>query len=240
MRRAALFFGTLKANAQRKQIMILLRPLLPIVMALSLGLLACTPTPRKVNDAIGRGQPKEAVRLLSDLLNKEGDITTAKLESLLDALTLNRRFTLDAADDLFDRLKPDGKSAILKWYIQVYLERAEKALVKNKFDEARMVWIRHQKVRNGAFPDFQEATPVLGIIDLRECEYWLAQGNRAKARVLFDSARKKLTRRSYFDRVQQFEFANMVQGIERKLNAGKSAKPIVKKNIPRKRPRRGN
>lgn len=85
-----------------------------------------TPTPRKVNDAIGRGQPKEAVRLLSDLLNKEGDITTAKLESLLDALTLNRRFTLDAADDLFDRLKPDGKSAILKWYIQVYLERAEK------------------------------------------------------------------------------------------------------------------
>lgn len=215
------------------------RPFLPFVLALCLGNVACTPTPRKVNDAIGRGQPKEAVRLLSDLLNKEGEITTAKLESLLEALTLNRRFTLDAADDLFDRLKPDGKNAILKWYIQVYLERAEKALVKNKFDEARTIWHRHQKVRNSAFPDFQEATPVMGIIDLRESEYWLAQGNKPKARVLFEAARKKLTRRVYFDRVQQFEFANMVQSLERKLKAGKKAKAAPKKLTTPPRRKRG-
>jgi hypothetical protein len=213
-------------------------PRFALGLCLLLFLGACAPTPLKVNDAIGRGQLNEAVRLLSTLLNEEGNITTAKLDKLLAALALNHKFSLDVADDLFDKLKPDGRSAILKWYIQLYLERAEKAVVKNEFNQAREIWLRHQKVRNGAMVDFEETTPVLGIIDLRECEYWLAQGNLPKARQLFAQARKKLTRRAGFDRIQQFEFATMVQNLEKKLRVSKSEKPKPKKTPP-KRQRRG-
>lgn len=234
-----MFFGTLKANAHRKPLMIFFRS--PFLRSLPLlaALCACTPTYRNVSNAIGRGQPQEAVKLLGTLLNQEGNITTAKRDELLIAMTLNRRFTLAHADDLFDRLKPDGRSAILGWYIQVYLERAEKALSKNKFADARTIWVHHQKIRNGAFPNFQESTPVLGIIDLRESEYWLSKKNWGKARQLYEAARKKLSKRESFDQVQQFEFADMAQSIQKKLNqANRPSGP--KRNPPAKRQRRGH
>lgn len=205
--------------------------IMPAVLAL--GLLSCTPTPRKVNELIGRGRPREAVRQLSELLNRDGDITSVKLDTLLQALTQNRHFTLEIADDLFDRLKPDGRSAILKWYINLYLEKAEKLLTQGKFREARAIWIHHQKVRNAAFPDFQEATPVLGIIDLREAEFHLAKGRRAQARQLFESARIRLSRRVAFDLIQQFSFANMVQDLRRRLYAT-PARPVIPKKTARK------
>ncbi|PIQ27643.1 hypothetical protein COW36_07035 [bacterium (Candidatus Blackallbacteria) CG17_big_fil_post_rev_8_21_14_2_50_48_46] len=211
-----------------------------LLLLLLFNLLACTsPTPRKVNEAIGRGQPKQAVRLLSDLINRDGEITTAKLDRLLKALSLNRRFNLSIADELFLRLKQDGKSAILKWYLNVYLERCEKALNKAQFEEARTLWKRHQRIRATAFPHFEESTPVLGIIDLREADYWLEKGKRAKARLYFESARKKLSRRVAFDQIQNFGFANLVQELRRKIyqSPPKKQKPV--KKTPRRPLRKG-
>lgn len=185
-------------------------------------LTACMPTPMKVNDAIGRGQLTEAVDMLSYMLNNGGEISTRKLENILRALTLSRHFNLDLADQLFDQLNTDSKKAILRWYIETYLEETEKLLQKaslkeKRFEEARRIWRRHQKVRQLSFPEFQEATPVMGVIALREAEYWANLGQKKRARQSFAEARKLLTQKQPFDRVQQYAFQNMVQDIQRKL-----------------------
>src|SRR5690606_4614299 len=158
----------------------------------------CMPTANKVNEAIGRGQLDEAVEILSYILNHDGPITTRQLNNLLQALTLSRYFTLDLADKLLDNLKPEAKEVVLRWYIQQYLQVAEAALHAETFDEAREVWIRHQKVRSLHCPDVREASPVLGVIDLREAEYWGERGQTAKGRQLLEQARKKLTERQTF------------------------------------------
>ncbi|MGV3525957.1 MAG: hypothetical protein ACO1RX_17170 [Candidatus Sericytochromatia bacterium] len=186
-------------------------------LVLLVCLMACTPSPQKVNEAIGRGQLETAVRLLTELLNEDGPITSRKLDSLLDALSVSRKFDLDLADTLFEGLKQEGREVILRWYINEYLQLAENALQNELFDVARQIWTRHQKVRALYFPDFQEATPVLGIIDLREAEYWLNKKNKPKARQLMASARRRLTRRRPFDRVEQYAFRNLVQDLDRRL-----------------------
>lgn len=217
---------------QEKVIAAMPRRWFECLLLLILGLLlSCTPTPRKVGELIGRGQAPEAVRQLAELLNRDGNITSVKLDTLLQALTQSRHFRLALADDLFDRLIPDGKKAILPWYIQRYLESTEKLLAQGKYQQARALWQHHQRIRNGAFPDFQEATPVLGIIDLREAEAHLAAGRRLQARQLFASARRHLSRRRAFDQVRQFAFAQMVENLQRQLYA--SPHPI--KNKPKGR-----
>jgi hypothetical protein len=178
---------------------------------------ACAPTPMKVNEAIGRGQLQEAVLLLSDLLNSGGDISARKLDSLLEAFSASRHFTLDIADELFDRLNPEARNGILRWYIQQYLQAAEAALQIQDFERARMIWLRHQKVRQASFPDFQEATPVMGIIYLREAEYWADRGEARQAREAFVQARQILTRQRPFDRIQQYNFVQLAEQVRKKI-----------------------
>ena len=178
---------------------------------------ACAPTPMKVNEAIGRGQLSEAVVLLSRILNEGHDISARKLESLLAAFSASRHFNLDIADELFDQLNPEARNAILRWYIQQYLQAAEAALQIQDFERARMIWLRHQKVRQSSFPDFEEATPVMGIIYLREAEYWADRGEAQQAREAFAQSRKILTRRRPFDRIQQYSFRQLAEQVRKKV-----------------------
>ena len=149
-----------------------MRKILPLVLLTLTLLVGCMPTPAKVNEAIGRGQLEYAVEMLTRIMNENGQISSRKLDRLLHAFAVSHHFTLDIADDLFDRLRPAGKSEILRWYMQRYLEAAEAHVQKQEFEAARELWRRHQKVRNLAFPDFREAVPVLGVISLREADYW--------------------------------------------------------------------
>lgn len=178
---------------------------------------ACAPTPMKVNEAIGRGQLPEAVVLLSRILNEGHDISARKLESLLAAFSASRHFSLDIADELFDQLRPEARNAILRWYIQQYLQAAEAALQIQDFERARMIWLRHQKVRQSSFPDFEEATPVMGIIYLREAEYWADRGEAQQAREAFAQSHKILTRRQPFDRIQQYSFRQLAEQVRKKV-----------------------
>jgi hypothetical protein len=57
----------------------------------------------------------------------------------------------------------------------------------------------------------------MGIIDLREAEYFLANGKNAAAKKAYASARKRLTQRTPFDRVQQYAFERLVDDITRKM-----------------------
>ncbi|HEY9840319.1 MAG: hypothetical protein ACAI44_06955 [Candidatus Sericytochromatia bacterium] len=188
-----------------------------ILLILLLLLMACEPSPKSVSDAIVRGRVDEAVQRLAELLNSKEEITASHLDQLLESIKANRHFNIDAADDLMDRLKPEGRRAVFPWYMKTYLELVEVAIRMEKFDAARSIWKRNQKVRALLFPSFQEATPVLGIIDLREAEYWLNKKNKAKARQLLAAARKKLTRSRPFDRVQQYNFKRSAEDLTRKL-----------------------
>lgn len=178
---------------------------------------ACMPTPQKVNEAIGRGQIDEAVALLGRILNQGGEISVRKLDHLLAAFSASRYFTLDVADDLLETLHPEARNAILRWYIQQYLQAAESELQEQNFDRARMIWIRHQKVRQLSFPDFEEATPVMGIIYLREAEYRSDRGQTQQARTAFAEAQKHLTHRQPFDRIQQYSFRQLAEQVRNKI-----------------------
>lgn len=206
-----------------------------IAMLLLLALTACMPTPQKVSEAIGRGQMGDAVDLLSTILNHDGQISSHRLELLLEALELSHHFDLDVADDLFDSLNHDGQRVILRWYMQVYLKASEQAIkegtradkqlspaeniakAEDGFEQARLIWRRHQKVRALSFPNFREAIPVQGIIDLREAEYLVQHKQKQAARQVFAQARKKLTDKKPFDLVQQYAFEKLVQEVQKAL-----------------------
>lgn len=180
-------------------------------------LMACMPTPQKVSEAIARDQLSDAVDMIQKLLNEDGEITSRKLEHLLQGLERRQVFTLDVADDLFDGLNQDAQKAILRWYINVYLNAAEEAMKAQHFEEARLIWRRHQKVRSLSLPDFEEAVPVQGIIDLREAEYLAKRGQTQLAREKFEQARKKLTQKKSFDRVQQYAFRKLIDEVRQAL-----------------------
>jgi ribose 1,5-bisphosphokinase PhnN len=92
-------------------------------------------------------------------------------------------------------------------------------MVAGKFQQARSLWQRHQKVRQAALPDFQEKIPVLGLIDLRETEALLNRKQRVKARETFTAARQRLTRKRPFDRLDQnFTYAALATDLQRRLS----------------------
>lgn len=196
-----------------------------LCFVLLLFLTACMPTPQKVNEAIGRGQLTLAVDMMVKILNNNGHISARKLDRLLQALAISHHFDLDIADDLFDKLKPSAKQEILRWYIARYLEAAEecisnddpKKLKPEDFEAARAIWKRHQKVRALSFPNFQEATPVIGIIYLREAEHWAQQGKKDWARKSFAKAQQHLSQRKPFDLVQQYAFEKLVDQVRKKI-----------------------
>ncbi len=203
----------------------LINKLKPRLIAISICLLlvACLPTPMKINDAIGRGQIDDAIQKLSKLLNHGGgEMSSRKLQSTLQALSVSRHFDLDRADNLFDQLQLDGKRVILRWYINQYLEASEAALKEQdplgkQFDHARRIWERQQKMRGISFPEFREATPVLGVISLREADYWASRGDMGRARQAFQRAKKELTTKQAFDRVQQYSFNLLVDEVKKKI-----------------------
>ena len=182
-----------------------------------MSLTACMPTPQKVNEAIGRGQLSQAVEMLQKMLNEDAEITTRKLDRLLLALELSHHFNLDVADDLFDGLNQDAQYVILRWYMNIYLTASEEAMKTEHFEEARLIWRRHEKVRALSLPDFQEAVPVQGIIDLREAEYLAKRGDTKLGKEKFVQARTKLTSKQPFDRVQQYAFRKLVSEVEEAL-----------------------
>jgi DNA-binding LytR/AlgR family response regulator len=187
-----------------------------IILTLLL-LSACGPTPQRVTGAMTRGNLDEAVQMMAQLINEDEILSIKRLNQLLTSLRDNKRFSLDHADELMDRLKATARPALQPWYTQSYLEAAEAAIKAKNFDTARAIWKRHQKVAQLLFPNFQEKTPVLGIIDLREAEVALAAGQKPKARQLMASARKKLTTRKAFDKVDQYVFKKLVEDLQRKL-----------------------
>lgn len=187
------------------------------VLLLLLLLSACTPTPRKVSEAIGRGEIQKAVNLMAEMLNKDNAVSEERLKNLLGALSASHRFNLNVADDLFDKLSPEARPAVLSWYSGQYLERSEKALEVHKFDEARLVWGRYQKIRSTYFPELKEPTPVLGIIDLREADFYATRKHWPKAQKAFAAARQKLTNKQPFDRVNQDSFKILVDDVQRAL-----------------------
>lgn len=184
---------------------------------------ACLPTPMKINEAIGRGQMEQAIHLLSTLLNQGGgEMSTRKLQVTLQALSTSRHFSLDYADSLFDQLTLDGRRVILRWYLNQYLEAAETAMKEpdplgKQFDQARRIWERQQKMRHISFPEFIEATPVLGIISLREADYWASRGDKRRARDVFERAKKELTHKQAFDRIQQYSFNLLLDEVKNKI-----------------------
>ncbi len=192
-----------------------MRSIFVLLLLLLLG--ACAPTPRKVSEAIGRGEIQTAVNLMTEMLNKGEAVSEDKLENLLGALSSSHRFNLNVADDLFDKLSPEARPAVLSWYSGQYLERSEKALEARKFDEARQVWGRYQKIRATYFPELKEPTPVLGIIDLREADFYATRKNWPKAQQAFAAARQKLTNKRPFDRVTQNSFKILVDDVQRAL-----------------------
>lgn len=163
--------------------------------------------------------------MMVKILNNDGHISSRKLDRLLHALAISHRFHLDIADDLFIQLKPAGKREILRWYMARYLEAAEAEIKAEKdtqltpenFEAARAIWKRHRKIRQLSFPNFEEAIPVIGIIYLREAEYWADQKQMQRAQQAFAEAQKRLTARQPFDRVQQYAFRKLVEQVRRKL-----------------------
>ena len=211
-----------------------LRRLLPLL--LSSLCLACSPSLMQISSTIGTGQPQKAVIMLSELMNQHSDLTRPQLESVLKTLRQSRSFTPEMADDLIDRLKPEGRELILDWYMQVYLEQTERALSAGQFQQARLLWQRHQKVRQSALPDFQEKIPVLGLIDLREAEALLNRKQRTRAREAFKTARKRLTRKRPFDRLDQnFTYAALAQDLQHRLSRPDRSPPPHKIRTPKGR-----
>ena len=188
-----------------------------LVLWLFLLMVACTPTSRDVSREVGRGRLPEAVTVFLEIVNKDYALTPRELNQLLQAIASSRQFDLNTADRILTELKPEAKRTVIRWYIQVYLESAEQQIQAEDFQRARIIWKRHQEVRQISFPNFEEATPVMGIIDLREAEYFLANGKNADAKKAYASARKRLTRRAPFDRVQQYAFERLVDDITRKI-----------------------
>lgn len=209
--------------------------------------LACTPTPRKVTEAIGRGEISEAVELLSQLLNSDEMIPQKKFERVLEALGRSRKFNLDHADQLFQSVNDDAKPAILAWYSQQYLgfaelklreadllldtyRKSEKHLLTPQqlqaqgselFEDARQIWRRYQHIRKTHFPGLVEPTPVLGIIDLRETEFLVKIKAYSKAEQKMTQARRRLTSKVPFDRVRQPVFKRLIQNLQRQLKERK-------------------
>lgn len=188
-----------------------------LFLILILLLSACTPTPERVSDSIVRGRLDEAVQRLAAMLNAKQDVSYHRVEQLLESIKASHHFNLDIADDLMDRLKPECRRAVFAWYMTTYLELVEKASELERFDTARQIWERNQSVRALLFPSYQEQTPVLGIIDLREAEFELGRHNTAKARKLLASARKQLTQRKPFDRIQSLNFKRAAEELTKKL-----------------------
>lgn len=188
-----------------------------LALVLLVLIVACAPTPRDVSREVGRGRLSEAVTVFLEIVNKDYPLTPRELNQLLQAIASSRQFNLNTADRVLTQLKPEAKRTVIRWYIQVYLESAEAQIQTENFDRARVIWKRHQEVRQLSFPNFEEATPVMGIIDLREAEYLLANGKNAAAKQVYASARKRLTRRTPFDRVQQYAFERLVDDVTRKI-----------------------
>lgn len=181
-------------------------------------LFACTPKPRDVNREVGRGHLSEGVSIFLRIINEDHPMTPRELNQLLNAFAASRHFNLSAADRILTELKPESKRLVIRWYIQVYLESAEARIQQEDFDGARIIWKRHQEVRQANFPNFEEAVPVLGIIDLRETEYLIANGKNAEAKQMYAAARRRLTQSKPFDRVQQYAFERLVDDVTRKIN----------------------
>lgn len=188
-----------------------------LLLILLLLLSACAPTPERVSDSIVRGRLDEAIQRLAELLNSKQEVSAKRIDQLLESIKANHRFNLDLADDLLDRLKPESRRVVFSWYITTYLELVEKAVDLQKFDVAREIWQRNQKVRSLLFPSYREDTPVLGIIDLREADYWLQHHDKAKARKFLASARQKLTLHKPFDRIQSLNFKRAAEALTRQL-----------------------
>ncbi len=188
-----------------------------IVVSLLLLLSACGPTPQKITGAMTRGRLDQAVVMLAELVNEDKTLSSKRLNQLLESLKSHKQFNLDHADELMDRLSPQARTALQPWYSRCYLEAAELSMKNNEFETARAIWKRHQKVSQQLFTGFQEKTPVLGIIDLREAEVFADAGNKAKGRQLMAAARKKLTRSKPFDKVEQYVFRKLVEDLQRKL-----------------------
>lgn len=181
-------------------------------------------TPYHVTTVIGKGEIKEATVMFAELLN-EGEIEDGELERLLRVFTTSQKYSLDNADDLFGHLKAKSKTRILPWYVNEYLQKSEEALGKYKFEQAREIWKRYQKIRREYYPKLTESTPVLGIIDLREAEFLARNQKYARARARFNGARKQLTRKTDFDLVQQTAFKRLVEDVKKMLLSEKSQKP---------------
>ncbi len=180
-------------------------------------MVACAPTARDVSREVGRGRLDEAVTLFLEIINENHELTPRQLTQLLQAMAASRQFGLDEADRILNGLKPEAKRTVIRWYIQVYLETAEQQLQAENFDLARAIWKRHQQIRQRSFPDFEEATPVMGIIDLRETEYLIANNKNSEAKKMYAQARRRLTQSKPFDRVQQYAFTRLVDDVSRKI-----------------------
>lgn len=188
-----------------------------LVPALLIFLSACGPTPQKVTGAITHDRLDQAVMMLAELVNDDKDLSSKRLNQLMSSLKAHKLFNLDHADELMDRLRPQARPALQPWYSQCYLEAAEEAMKENEYETARAIWKRHQKVSQQLFPGFQEKTPVLGIIDLREAENYANSGNKPKARQLLAAASKKLTNKKPFDKVDQYVFRRLLEELQRQL-----------------------
>lgn len=178
---------------------------------------ACSISPRMIFQSIAQGRLDQAVSQIADMLNEHDQISAKDLDKVLETLSNNKRFNLDLADELLDRLKPESRRVVMGWYIQVYLKASEQALDREEFESARAIWKRNQRVREQVFPDFEESTPVLGVIDLREAAYCLRHQQRPRAKTLFASARQKLSSQKPFDRVKQYNFRQLVAELSQNL-----------------------
>lgn len=178
---------------------------------------SCQTTPRMVFQSIAQGQLDKAVIQTANLVNYNHDMTAKDFDKVLNMLSSNKHFELDHADELVDRVKTEPRRAVMSWYIKVYLEAAEAATVRGEFDKARAIWKRNQKMRQQVFPVFEESTPVLGMIDLREAAFRLKKGQKAQAQMLFSSAQKKLSRKKPFDQVRQYTLQQVIADLKKRL-----------------------
>lgn len=180
-------------------------------------LTACQTTPRMVFQSIAQGQLDKAVIQTANLVNYNHDMNAKDFDKVLNMLSSNKHFELDHADELVERVKTEPRRAVMSWYIKVYLEAAEAAAARGEFDKARAIWKRNQKMRQQVFPVFEESTPVLGMIDLREAAFRLKKGQKEHAQILFSSAQKKLSRKKPFDQVRQYTLQQVIADLKKRL-----------------------
>lgn len=191
---------------------------------------ACSPTPRKVKEAVGKGEIKKAVTLLVKIIN-EGEITDPQLDHLLNKISdshnhfkVNKQGEIKIADNLLLRISSiENKRRVLSWYVDQYLLHAEGSLQlpPKGFNMARKIWRHYQKQRKQYFPEIKDSTPVLAVIDLREAEYLARKRKYKEARKLYEHARVQLTEKRSFDRLKTHDFKDLAISVEKELNREK-------------------